>query len=41
MNISTDATHIFGGHKIQILQPIKTFIAIKPNIATKYVVLQK
>ena len=41
MDVSTDATHIIGVHKIQISQPINTLIAIKPNIATKCVVLQK
>jgi hypothetical protein len=41
MNISTDTTHIFGGHKIQISQPINKLVAIKPTIATKCVVLRK
>jgi hypothetical protein len=40
MNISTGATHIFSGHKIRISQPINTLVAIKPNTATKRVVLQ-
>jgi hypothetical protein len=31
----------FGCHNIQISQPINTLVAIKPPIATKYMVLQK
>jgi hypothetical protein len=30
----------FGCHNIKISQPINTLVAIKPPIATKYVVLQ-
>jgi hypothetical protein len=41
MNVPIDTTHIFGGHMIQLLQSINTLVAIKPNIATKCVLLPK
>jgi hypothetical protein len=37
--VSIDATHIFGCHNTKISQRINTLVAIKPTIATKYVVL--
>jgi hypothetical protein len=41
MEPMTNTTQKFGGHKAHVSLPIMTLVAIEPNIATKWVVLQK